>query len=187
MLDHARKESVASLQGWIARSVAIPAPEGVAAVTDNWDTIRPAGTLGTDAYVVIGDELSGGAPGGPLCSVEKCKHTVNALVVVGQRRGTRLRICPRGHVEYLKRKREQERKWKREDAARDRERDAAERERKAWAKEMTALRKHVLSGTWDADAMIRVVLDALRLLPPVTDLPLLMVAGGGFEPPTFGL
>lgn len=25
------------------------------------------------------------------------------------------------------------------------------------------------------------------LLPPVTDLPLLMVAGGGFEPPTFGL
>lgn len=171
MLDHAREESVASLQGWIARSVAIPAPDGVVPVADNWDVILPAETLRSEAYVALGDELSGIERGGPLSSAEECEHAVDALVVVGLRRGTRLRICPRRsrcekhwqeHVEGLKRKREQERQWKLEDAARVRERDKNERERKRWSKEMTALRQHLLSGTWDADAMIRVVLDALR-------------------------
>lgn len=112
-----------------------------------------------------------GERGGPLSSVEKCKHTVDALVVVGLRRGTRIRICPRRsrctthwkeHVEHLKRKREQ-----------------------------AALRKHLLSGTWDADAMIRVVLDALRSddgrkpppagLDPLHEAAYLAVTGGSWD------
>ena len=174
MLAAARNVSVSGLQAEIARTVMIPAPEGVVPVVDSWNTHRPAGSgvLATDAYVVVGDSLDSDAHDGPQSSVEQCKHAVDALVVLGRRRGTRVRICPRRsrcethwkeHVERLAQIRERDRRWKREAEENDRRREAENKRLRQWHDvELPEIRRAVLSGTWDVEAMIRVVLDALR-------------------------
>ena len=173
-LGEAGRASVSGLQRWIGLRIRLPVPDGVVPIADTWEVRREdrgRDVLAPEAYHVLGGETAAAAASDPPGTPE-CGNAVDALVVLGERRGRRVRICPRGSRceqhwgEYYRARRQQAARDKKYAAEMQRhERDQARRtaERERWDREiMPAIAAAVAARTWDVDDMIRVVLGELR-------------------------
>lgn len=173
--------SVSRLQNFIAENILLEAPEGVVPISISWPR-TPRGVLRFGEICLIR------APGlqdhdhGPTirASADECEHAVDALVVLGRRRGSRLRVCPFSSgcelhwADQLRQERadaEEMRKRKAASTEREKTWQREERRRKRWRKAAPDIADLVARGTWKVDAMISAALDALRDENRHADLP----------------
>ena len=168
-----RGMSVSRLQDFIVETIPLKAPEGVVPISISWDQ-TPRGVLRYGEVCVIRPPrgLQDHDHGPTIhCSADECEHAVDALVVLGRGRGTRLRVCQyssRCETHWSERLREKEkdaaemRRRKAEGDRREKTWQRDERRRERWRKATPDIADLVARGTWDVDAMISAALDAIR-------------------------
>ena len=174
-LGEAGRASVSELQRWIGLRIRLPTPDGVVPIADTWEVRREdrgRDVLAPEAYHVLGGETTAAAAADPPDTPE-CGNAVDALVVLGERRGRRLRICPRRSRckthwgNFLSRRRlqkERNKKYAAEQKSYLLQQDRQNAARDKWNEQiMPAIAAAVAGGTWEVDDMLRVVLEDLRL------------------------